>query len=370
MPTFDGAHKQYPQIVRAMSETPWAMLPSAFSTLVEVIGLRVAGGHFSEEEIEQRIDAGPGRGGGLISARGVAVLPIYGTIIPRATMMSKMSGGTALTDICAALDQIAADDSIGAVLLDVNSPGGSVDLVPETAAKIRALAEEKRVVAISNTTAASAAYWLASQATELVVTPSGSVGSIGVFAAHEDHSVALEMEGVDLTLVSAGRYKVELSPFAPLAEDAREAMQAVVDEFYEMFTSAVAKGRGVSASKVRNGFGEARMVTARNAVTEGMADRVDTFESTLTRLVKGGGGSRRRGGTRADAENIIEQLAERPAAPFMWDSSDEADDESPEVVAEEAAPIPDDGSEQEQALIAEMVSTLQDTSTSLKEANE
>ena len=133
--------------------------------------------------------------------------------------------------------------------------------------------------------AASAAYWIATAADEVVVSPSGQVGSIGVFAAHEDISKALEDEGVAVTLVSAGKFKTEGTPFQPLSSDARAKMQQMVDEFYGMFTNAVARNRDVATSTVKNGFGEGRMVLAQDAVSAGMADGVATLDQTLARLL-------------------------------------------------------------------------------------
>ena len=131
--------------------------------------------------------------------------------------------------------------------MNVDSPGGLIDLVPETAALIRTVRETKPVIAVANTYAASAAYWLASQASDLVVTPSGEVGSIGVYMPHLDVSGWEEQQGVKTTLISAGKYKTERSPFEPLSDEAAAAMQDTVDKYYGMFTYGVAVGRGTSA---------------------------------------------------------------------------------------------------------------------------
>jgi len=143
---------------------------------------------------------------------------------------------------------------------------------------------QKKIVAVANGMAASAAYWLACCATELVVTPSGQVGSIGVFAAHEDMSKALEQEGVKVSLVSAGKFKTEGNPYEPLSDEARAALQAKVDEFYGMFVKSVAKGRGVSQASVRDGYGQGRMLLASAAVKEGLADSISTLDQVLSKL--------------------------------------------------------------------------------------
>jgi signal peptide peptidase SppA len=275
---------RYQQVLRAVSETPWAIRPDKLVVIRELLAMRAAGERLTAEEIEARV-------GGSSSQRqvstggSVAVLPVYGVLIPRATLFSEMSGGTSVQQLSETFRALVADDSIGAILLDVDSPGGMTDLIPEFAAEIRDARGAKPIVAIANTDAASAAYWLAAQADEFVVTPSGMVGSIGVFAAHEDVSALQEMMGVKTTLVSAGKFKTETNPFEPLSDEARSALQDRVDPFYGMFVDDVAAGRGVTSAVVRNGFGEGRVVTATDAVAQGMADRVDTFEATVERLI-------------------------------------------------------------------------------------
>ena len=127
----------------------------------------------------------------------------------------------------------------------LDSPGGSVYGVSELADEIMNARAQKPVIAIANSLAASAAYWIGCSASELYVTPGGEVGSIGVWQAHFDYSQALAAEGVTPTLISAGKYKVEGNPYAPLGEDALGFMQSRVDDYYAVFTKSVARGRGV-----------------------------------------------------------------------------------------------------------------------------
>lgn len=237
----------------------------------------------TEEAVSQRL-----QGGGA-----VAVIGLQGVITPKGyfSFFGGDSGG--LQGFRRALREAVASDDIGSVVINVDSPGGRVDLVPETAADVRAARDVKPVIAVANTMAGSAAYWIASQATELVVTPSGDVGSVGVFIVHEEFSEMDKRIGISTTLIKAGRFKAEGNPYEPLTEEAREHFQSVVDEIYGLFLADVAKGRGVSAAKVRTDFGEGRMLSAKKAVEAGMADRVDTIENVLADLTRGKGGRRR-----------------------------------------------------------------------------
>jgi ClpP class serine protease len=146
--------------------------------------------------------------------------------------------------------------------------------VPELADEIYAARSQKPITAFVDTMAASAAYWLASQATEVIITPSGRVGSIGVFGLHMDHSQELAKAGIFPTFIQAGKYKTEANPLQPLSDDAKAAWQARVEAMYGVFVRDVARGRGVTADAVRSEFGEGRMVDAKDAVTKGMADQI------------------------------------------------------------------------------------------------
>jgi len=215
-------------------------------------------------------------------ANGVAVLPLHGFITQRPSWW-----GTSTREFAGWLRQAMADDSVKAVLIDVDSPGGGVAGVEELASEIRAARSRKPIVATANSLAASAAYWIASAASELVVAPSGDVGSIGVFMVHLDYSKALADEGVKPTIIKAGKHKVEANPYEPLSEAARAALQDRVDEHYSDFIGAVAAGRGVGEDAVRKGYGEGRLVSASKSVEAGMADRIETFDETLARLSGG-----------------------------------------------------------------------------------
>lgn len=263
---------------------------------------------------------------------GVAVLRLTGLITPTPSMLSLlMGGGGGLIAFRSQLRSALASDEVGSILLDIDSPGGSTDLITETAAEIRKARSQKPVVALANTTAGSAALWLAAQANEFVITPSGHAGSIGVFAMHLDRSAEAEQAGVKVTYVSAGKFKTEGNQFEPLSDDALASAQQTVDDHYGVFVRDVARGRGVGVDDVRGGFGEGRMLTAKRAVEAGMADRVESFEATVARMVKGDLPST----TRAEADAGWEtHVANRSAVQAFVPSPD--DKPEPKVEAEEA----------------------------------
>lgn len=184
------------------------------------------------------------------------------------------------------LRKMAANPSIGAIVLDINSPGGTVAGLAEAADAINDVKAIKPVYAVANPEAASAAYHLGSQATRFFATPSGEVGSIGVWAAHVDLSEALTNAGIKVSLISAGKYKVEGNPFEPLGEVAREEIQRSVDMHYEAFLKSVARGRSTTPATVRDTFGQGRMVEAPRAKDLGMIDAIHTLGEVLGGIVK------------------------------------------------------------------------------------
>jgi signal peptide peptidase SppA len=244
----------------------------------------------------------------------VAILPIYGTIVHRANLATDFSGGTSLEKATQQLRSFVADPSVGSIVLDVDSLGGSVYGLEEFADELRKANSIKQVTAVANPVAASAAYWILSQAGEAVVTPSGEVGSIGVLAVHEDVSKFLETRGVKTTMIKAGRYKGDTAPQFPLNDDARTYVQKNVDAYFDKFVSAVSRGRDVSSKEVRNGFGEGRMVLAAGALKMNMIDRVATLDDTIARIASSPSGlsaadERRRRLYRADTPTAISRLS-------------------------------------------------------------
>jgi signal peptide peptidase SppA len=195
-------------------------------------------------------------------------------------------GSTSTQKFTSALRQVLADDTVGQILIDIDSPGGSVYGVAELATEIVKARAQKPVVAVANSLAASAAYWIGCSAGEFYVTPGGEVGSIGVWQAHFDYSKALEEEGVKPTLISAGKFKVEGNPYAPLDEEAQGFMQSRVDDYYAAFTKAVAKGRGVPITQVRDGMGQGRVLGADAALAQNMVDGIASFDQVLSKMHK------------------------------------------------------------------------------------
>ena len=273
--------------------TPWALMPERLQAMAGVLTRWSAGEPPTDEAMFQiqseRVLRDTRKQMAAANAgSGIAVLPLYGVVTQRGNMVDDISGpgSTSTQQFTSALRQVLADDTVGQILIDIDSPGGSVYGVAELASEIVKARAQKPVVAVANSLAASAAYWIGCSASEFYVTPGGEVGSIGVWQAHFDYSKALEEEGVKTTLVSAGKFKVEGNPYVPLDPEAQAFMQSRVDDYYNAFIQAVAVGRGVSVDDVRNGMGEGRVLGADAALAQRMVDGIASFDDVLAKMQK------------------------------------------------------------------------------------
>lgn len=296
----------------SLLEAPWAIQPATLSRIVDRIREAAAAPVFAMDGTHDS----PMRMGG------VAVIPVYGVIEQRSDWMMEYFGGCSVDGIREALGAALADASVTAIVLDVDSPGGTVAGVTELAAEIRsARGGTKPIVAVIDTLGASAAAWIALQADEVVITPSGHVGSIGVYAIHQDISRMLDEMGVTMTLIAAGEHKTEGNEYEPLSSEARVDIQSRVDASYAQFLADVAAGRRVSADQVETNYGGGRVLTANAALAVGMVDRIESLGQTIQRLGKAGGRRRAMGAEGPGPELVASAVA----APLEASPDDEPD---------------------------------------------
>jgi signal peptide peptidase SppA len=218
-----------------------------------------------------------------LAAPGIAVIPIHGTLVRRTQGLEAASGLTSYEAIGAQLDAALADPAIHGILLDVDSPGGEAGGVFELAERIRAADAVKPVWALAAESAFSAAYALAASASQLALTRTAGVGSIGVIALHLDQSARDAQDGYRYTAITAGKHKNDFSPHAPLDPQAAERLQAEVDRLYGMFVTHVAAMRGLDVETVR--ATEAGLYFGEDAVAAGLADAVASREAFLAQFV-------------------------------------------------------------------------------------
>lgn len=217
---------------------------------------------------------------------GTVIITIAGSLVNRGAWIGASSGLVSYEGIAAQVAETSADPEIHSVILDIDSGGGEAGGIASLGDQIRALRDRKRVVAVVNDTACSAAYWIASQASEIVISETGMIGSIGVVVLHVDRSGEMQQKGWAPTLIHAGANKVDMNPFGPLAENVRADVQQMVDGLREQFVTAVAAGRGDRLTKDQARATEARVFHGAEAVRLGLADRIGTIDTILADLRK------------------------------------------------------------------------------------
>lgn len=214
----------------------------------------------------------------------VAVVRIDGVIDKRISSFEMSCyGGCDLADVDTALAHAMQDPRVEVIVLDINSPGGSVIGVHETYTRIMALAEMKEVHAFVNCMACSAGYYLASAADHIAAAPSAIVGSIGVYLAMLDASRWYEAEGLKVNVMQGGKWKTMGAEWKPLEDDEREKLQQGVDAMYAQFKAAVNAKR----PQVEDSTMQGQWMTGSEGETLGLVDELTgaTLDEYVTALL-------------------------------------------------------------------------------------
>lgn len=184
------------------------------------------------------------------------------------------------------LDQAAEDDSVKALVLRVDSPGGTVAASEEIASYIKDF--KKPVIVSSGDINASGAYMVSSQADQIWALPGTTVGSIGVISEIPNVAGLMDKLGVEFTVITAGKYKDAGSPYRPLTKEERALIQGEVDEAYEQFIDLVAEGRDMNRSQVES-LATGWAWSGARAKELGLVDKIGTYKDALDAAAKAGG---------------------------------------------------------------------------------
>ena len=176
-------------------------------------------------------------------------------------------------ELLEAVDDVAEDNSARALLVYVDSPGGTVVGGEALFAGLRKVAERKPVVAVMGTTAASAGYMVAIAADTIFARAGTITGSIGVIFQTADMTELLRKVGVEPTAIKSGPLKAVPSPLEPLTSEGKEATQKVVDEVFAMFTELVRERRSLEAGQLAE-VADGRIFTGRQALARGLVDAI------------------------------------------------------------------------------------------------
>jgi signal peptide peptidase SppA len=216
---------------------------------------------------------------------GTAIIPIVGSLVNRGAWIGASSGLVSYEGIAAQLRAARDDTAVKSIMLDIDSGGGEATGMFAVAQLVREVAAIKPVVAFVNDVAASAAYGIASSATEIVVSPTSIVGSIGVVLIHMDRTGELAAKGIAATVLFEGAHKADGHPFAgPLSASVRADLQAEIRKFHTQFVTLVGEGRGAKLTADMARATEARTFLGQEAVDRGLADRVASLDAVLADL--------------------------------------------------------------------------------------
>lgn len=299
-------------VLAAIRCQPWAIVPE-YLEAIEAIAMRAMqadvlaalaqDGHAARIEASMQSVAAVGtrlEGAGMSTVRdGTAVVPVIGPIFPRVTMVNASAGGTGLDAIMRDFRVAQASTAVDRIVMLFDTPGGVVSGLGEAADVIRT--SGKPVTAFVTGMAASAGYWLASQATEIILDRSAHVGNIGVVYSMSRQEQAGQDGRRVYEIVSSNAPNKRPDP---TTEEGRAAIQADVDAVEKVFMADVARGRGVTLATVRSEFGRGASIAASRAVELGMADKIGTLEGVLK--VTRGTGQARGGRSRALAAAELE----------------------------------------------------------------
>jgi ClpP class serine protease len=269
--------EKFSRIRQLVFNRPWAVTQDYLDIIAEVVVQ--ASTDFASGNRQSPI--GNRQSQSLRLQDGVPIIEVDGVISKKMNLFSDVSGGTSIEQLSAQFDEAMATDA-NAIIFNVHSPGGSVDGVDELAQKIfDARSSNKTIIGLADNMAASAAYWIVSQADEFYVTSGGSAGSIGVIARILDDTRMLKNAGIDPVIIRSGDLKA--AGLGPMTPEQENSVRKQIDTFANMFNVAVARARPqVNLPDVTRG----QMFVGRDAVDVGLADGITTLNALVKRYAK------------------------------------------------------------------------------------
>ncbi len=276
------------RVLETLLQMAWAMEPGALENMTRIVIQHDIGLRLTKEEIDARILAARTNGGTQVSPRyhlveGVAIIPMFGVLEKRAGFFSDVSGMVSTEAVQRDLAAALADPNVAAILLNIDSPGGSVSGVSDLGDAVFAARKQKPVYAFANGKMASAAYWIGSQAEKVFASRGSVVGSIGVYTVLYDYSQSAAKDGIKVQVVKAGAHKAAGIPGTEITPAQLTEVQREVNAWYDLFVTAVAVGRGLSASQA-NDLADGRVYLGAEALKVGLIDGVATLDETIQKM--------------------------------------------------------------------------------------
>jgi signal peptide peptidase SppA len=267
---------------------PWAIIPDRLAEIQDLYARHLKGDKIDIEGIRAQLGLPRGELPAYDIVNRVAIIPVIDIIAKRMNFLMRIFGGTSTEMTGRLIHQALSDPDVDAIVLEVDSPGGTVDGTSELAKLIYAARGKKPMVTWANGLMASAGVWIGSATDQTYIAgDTTQVGSIGVLTRHVDISQFEADIGVKTTLIYAGKYKVIGHPYQPLSKDHAAVIQGEIDYLYSIFVDAVAKHRGATVANVLETMAEGRMFIGQQAVDAGLVDGVATLDDVIAALTDG-----------------------------------------------------------------------------------
>ncbi|WP_027817075.1 S49 family peptidase [Paraburkholderia bannensis] len=218
----------------------------------------------------------------VVADTGLDIIPVSGILVSRSAHMNACEPMTSYEGLRGSVNQAAADPMVEHIILDIDTNGGSATGAFELANDIRAASQVKPITAIVNFSAFSGGYLIAAAASNIIVSQTSGVGSIGVIAKHVDVSKRDEQQGVKVTSVFAGDHKNDLTPHEPLSDQSLQFLQGMVQNSYEQFVDAIANFRGLSTQAVKDT--QAGIYFGKQGIDAKLADSMETPQAAVNRI--------------------------------------------------------------------------------------
>ena len=257
-------------LTKLADSTPWAILPDKLEQIYAVIEQHAAAGQslkITPDSTEPQL------------VGNTAVIPVYGTLLKRSGGLAALSGIRSMQKMRSDVQEALDNPDVSAIVLDIDSPGGTVDGTKDFADFISAA--DKPVVSYVNGMAASAAYWIAAQSDTIILGETAQAGSIGVVMQHVDRSKAIEDAGEVHTLLYRGKYKTVGNSIEPLSDEAKNHIQSKIDTLYQLFVDAVAEARNLEVSMLVEKVATGETFIGKEAITVGLADQLGSLEDAI-----------------------------------------------------------------------------------------
>lgn len=216
----------------------------------------------------------------------VGVIHVEGMITGGRGQGGLLGDGGGMDSVIRQIQSARNDKSVKAVVIRINSPGGSAPASQEVGEELKKLrATGKVVVASMGDIAASGGYWIAALCDRIYANPGTITGSIGIYIPYANWEELFKKIGVRGEKIKSGPYKDMLSPERPMTEKERAIVQEMVDDLYEQFVAVVAEGRKMDPAKVRK-LADGRIYTGRQAKSLGLVDEMGAMEEAVNAAAK------------------------------------------------------------------------------------